>query len=290
MRTRSVAPPLIGTVVLAVAAASAAPPIAAQDPSPRFGVWRIQSNNPPPSINIMTYEPYGGGGMKITVWSMNSDGESNEWGYTTMFDGRFQPVTGRQDAETAVEFVDERTTKISNRRNGRVSQEIINVLSADGNTINNEYIRIAEDGSRQSSHAVYERVMTDASQFVGTWELVSVERQTEPNVWVPAPGWDNPVGYIVYDADGNMSAQLTADPRPADSREVIGGFVSYFGHYQVNVTQGSVSHHRIGHLDADMIGTTVTRYVEFDGDLMRLSPAPDRVLRLTWRRISGQSP
>ena len=26
----------------------------AQDPSPRFGRWQMDSNNPPPSINIMT--------------------------------------------------------------------------------------------------------------------------------------------------------------------------------------------------------------------------------------------
>jgi hypothetical protein len=276
--------------LLALMAATLAAPAAAQDPSPRFGVWKIQSDNPPPSINIMTYEPHGNGGMKITVWSMNSEGESNEWGYTTMFDGEFEPVSGQENAATAVEFVDARTTKISNKRGGRVTQEIINVLSDDGNTINNEYIRIAEDGSRRSSHAVYERVMTDPSQFIGTWELVSVERQTDPNVWVPAETWSNPVGYIYYDADGNMGGQLTNDPPPPESTEVVGGFVSYFGHYQVNLTNGSVSHHRIGHLDRDQVGTTVTRYAEFNGDILTLTLAPDRALRLNWRRISGGSP
>jgi hypothetical protein len=137
---------------------------------------------------------------------------------------------------------------------------------------------------------VYERVMTDPSQFIGTWELVSVERQTDPNVWVPAETWSNPVGYIYYDADGNMGGQLTNDPPPPESTEVVGGFVSYFGHYQVNLTNGSVSHHRIGHLDRDQVGTTVTRYAEFNGDILTLTLAPDRALRLNWRRISGGSP
>jgi hypothetical protein len=84
-----------------------------------------------------------------------------------------------------------------------------------------------------------------------------------------------------------MSAQLTADPRPPDSAEVIGGYVSYFGDYEVNLTEGTVSHRRIGHLDPDMVDTTVKRFFEFDGDLLRLIPAPARTLRLTWRRISG---
>lgn len=264
-------------------------PAAAQDPSARFGVWQLRSDAPPPSVNIMTYEPYGDGGMRITVRSTNRDGETTEWGYVTLFDGQFRPVTGQQNAETAVEFVDARTTRIQNRRNGRVSQVIMNVLSEDGNHIENEYIRIAEDGTESSTHATYDRVMTDPSQFVGTWELVSLEQQTEPNVWEPVEEWADPVGYIIYDADGHMSAQLTADPRPVGRRsgEVVDGFVSYFGHYEVNLTEGTVSHHRIGHVNPELVGTTVKRFFEFDGDLLRLTPAPERTLRLTWRRVSG---
>lgn len=264
-------------------------PIAAQDPGPRFGVWKLRSDAPPPSVNIMTYEPYGDGGMRITVRSTNPDGETSEWGYVTTFDGEFRAVTGQENAETAVEFVDARTTRIRNRRNGRVSQVIINVLSEDGNRIDNEYIRIAEDGSERSTSAIYDRVMRDPSQFVGTWELISLEGWTEENGWAPLDTWANPVGRIIYDPDGNMSAQLTADPRPRlpESAEVVDGFVSYFGHYEVNLTEGTVSHHRLGHLDPGLVGTTVKRFFEFEGDLLRLVPAPSRTTRLTWRRISG---
>ena len=132
---------------------------AAEAPSnPRFGVWQLESDNPPPFINIMTYEPYGDGGMKITVASTNSEGESNEWSYVTMFDGEFRPVEGQENAETAVEVIDERTNHILNARGGEVYQVIVNVLSEDGNTINNEYRRTAEDGTEQVSHAVYRRI------------------------------------------------------------------------------------------------------------------------------------
>ena len=54
--------------------------------------------------------------------------------HTTMFDGEFHPVEGEENAETAVEVVDERTNRILNRRNGEVYQTIINVLSEDGST------------------------------------------------------------------------------------------------------------------------------------------------------------
>ncbi len=130
-----------------------------QSSNPRFGVWKLQSDAPPPSSNVMTYEPYGDGGMKITVRSTNRRGESSEWGYVTLFDGVFRPVEGQQNAETAVEIVDERTTRITNMRNGSVSQVIINTLSEDGNTINNEYVRMDAEGKiTRVTHAVYERI------------------------------------------------------------------------------------------------------------------------------------
>ena len=76
-----------------------------------------------------------------------------------MFDGVFRPVTGQDNAETAVEFVDDQTTRILNKRNGRVSLVIINTLSEDRNTIENEYVRMDEDGKIvRVTHATYERV------------------------------------------------------------------------------------------------------------------------------------
>ena len=132
---------------------------AAEAPAnPRFGVWQLESDAPPPASNIMTYEPYGDGGMKITVANTDSEGESTEWGYVTMFDGVFRPVEGREDAESAVEVIDESTNHIFNARGGEVYQVIVNVLSEDGNTINNEYRTTREDGTERVSHAVYRRI------------------------------------------------------------------------------------------------------------------------------------
>lgn len=151
---------LSGAIAFLLVGAMTAPSAAsAQDASDRYGVWRMQSDAPPPSSNIMTYEAYGDGGMAVTVASTNARGESNEWGYVTLFDGAFREVRGQNGSDTAVEFVDERTTRITNRRNGRVTQVIINTLSDDGNTIHNEYVRFDADGKITGvGHAVYERV------------------------------------------------------------------------------------------------------------------------------------
>lgn len=154
MGKRSLTVSLVAAAVLATTANASA-----QSTNPRFGVWKLRSDAPPPAINIMTYEPYGDGGMSITVESTNSQGRESAWGYVTMFAGVFRPVTGQEGAETAVEIIDDRTTRISNMRNGRVYQVIINVLSDDGNTISNEYVRVDENGEIvRITHAVYERM------------------------------------------------------------------------------------------------------------------------------------
>ena len=154
MLNRSIVLSGIALGALALSAQSAS----AQGES-RFGQWKIQSDAPPPSSNIMTYEPWGDGGMKITVASVNSQGQGSEWGYTTMFDGEFRAVDGQEGSETAVEVIDERSTRIINRRDGRVTQVIINTLSEDGNTISNEYVRLDAEGKiTRVTHAVYERI------------------------------------------------------------------------------------------------------------------------------------
>ncbi|WP_419167911.1 class A beta-lactamase [Candidatus Palauibacter sp.] len=132
--------------------------VAARRDNPRYGVWKLRSDAPPPSLNVMTYEPWGDGGMKITVESTNSRGGESKWSYDTMFDGAFRPVTGREGVETAVEVVDEFTNRITSRRDGQVTQVIINVLSEDGNRIDNEYRSTDADGNERVSHAVYERI------------------------------------------------------------------------------------------------------------------------------------
>jgi len=46
----------------------------AQGSNPRYGRWKLKSDAASPSSNIMTYEPFGGKGMKITIDAVNGDG------------------------------------------------------------------------------------------------------------------------------------------------------------------------------------------------------------------------
>lgn len=145
------------SAALALAAVTALPAIAQENP--RFGVWQIESSAPPPSKNVMTYAPWGDNGMSIKIESTNARGQDNAWGYETEFDGVFRPVWGQEGAETAVEIIDDRSTRILNKRDGQVYQVIINTLSEDGNTIENEYVRLDENGKiTRVTHATYHRI------------------------------------------------------------------------------------------------------------------------------------
>ena len=115
MRKRNLALVIAAVSTVAIGAAG----LSAQNSNPRFGVWKMKSDAPPPSINIMTYEAYGDGGMRITVESTNRSGRESKWGYVTMFDGEFLAVEGQENSRTAVEIVDDRINRISNMRNGR---------------------------------------------------------------------------------------------------------------------------------------------------------------------------
>ena len=151
--------PVALAAALAVALVTVLPAgVSAQDGNPRFGVWKLRSEAPPPALNLMTYEPWGDGGMRVTVESTNASGAKATWGYVTLFDGVFRPVDGREGSETAVEVVDARTNRITTRRDGKVVQVIINTLSEAGDRIDNEYRSTAGDGSERVSRAVYERV------------------------------------------------------------------------------------------------------------------------------------
>lgn len=149
---------IICAALVATAAFTAAE-ASAQDATHRFGRWKMDSDAPAPAINIMTYEAWGDGGMSITVAATNARGQDSEWGYNTMFDGDFREVWGQNGSQTSVEWVNESTTRISNMRDGRVTQVIINVLSEDGNTIENEYVRMDENGKITGvGHATYRRM------------------------------------------------------------------------------------------------------------------------------------
>lgn len=135
-----------------IAAILFASPSSAQTGGNRFGVW---DNSTDPN-NVMTYEPFEQGGSKLTVSNPSKPG--SDWSYETLFDGKFRPVAGQKNSETAVEIINDKSIRIYNKRDGVVYQVVINTLSDDNSKINNEYIRMDKDGKITGvTHVTYIR-------------------------------------------------------------------------------------------------------------------------------------
>jgi hypothetical protein len=131
----------------------------------------------------------------------------------------------------------------------------------------------------------------DAKRFVGTWRLVSIESEGQPD-----PRGAHPIGLIYYDSAGNMAAQIMPDrdrprwklgepPTPEQAKEAITGYAAYFGTYTVDEKARTVSHHRKGSITPGGVGVDAVRRYEFaPGDRLILTPIETPSLHLTWER------
>lgn len=126
--------------------------------------------------------------------------------------------------------------------------------------------------------------------FVGTWRLVSIEGGANPE-----NRGQKPTGLIIYDAHGNMAAQIQPDrprpkwtgtPTPEQAVDAIRGYTAYFGTYTIDEKNKTVTHHRQGMLDGGAV-EFVRKYQMLPGDRIVLIPVggtgPET--RLTWEKV-----
>lgn len=144
----------VAIAVCCVVGREAAAQATAAPTNPRFGRWLLKSDAPPPSSNIMTYEPLGANGMKVTIQAVNARGDTTRWWYTTNFDGQDMPVTGNAgQSHAAVRVVSPQINEIINRKDGRITTRLTNVLSNDGQTIAVIYFR--DDGTGRTTGVTF---------------------------------------------------------------------------------------------------------------------------------------
>ena len=131
-------------------------------------------------------------------------------------------------------------------------------------------------------------------RFVGNWLLVTIENYDDTGVARPGAYTG---GRIMYDAAGQMSAQLTRPdrpPLPSDAGEApraaaYTSYVAYYGAYEIDAAAGKVTHKVEGSLNPNWPKTDLPRYFAFsDGNhTLKLSirNAAGRVTgTLTWAR------
>ena len=120
-------------------------------------------------------------------------------------------------------------------------------------------------------------------QVVGTWTLVSavIERDGK-NI---EPFGSNPLGYMMFSADGHFSVNFVRADRPMfasnnretgtqeENKAAVQGNISAFGRYNVE-PDGSLTFQIVGSNFPNWTGTTQKRKVEISGDQMKyITPA-----------------
>jgi hypothetical protein len=142
-------------------------------------------------------------------------------------------------------------------------------------------------------------------RFIGVWKLVSCESKDKTSGEVRYPYGKNPVGRITYDAAGRMSAQLMNPGRKMvggppsrssrtsireasldDMREILNGFMAYYGTFDVDEAARTVIHHVQASLLPSWVGSDQRRQYEFLGTnrLILTASSEQTVTRLVWER------
>jgi len=139
-------------------------------------------------------------------------------------------------------------------------------------------------------------------RLIGTWTLVSAEREEIPSGAKTAFLGENPSGFLHYTPDGRMLALITRGSRkapagkvadPAEAEALIRSMIAYGGTYTCDGSE--VTHHCDISWNQSFTGTLQKRTVTFDGERLILSPPPSpdptdgtmSVRRLTWKRVGA---
>ena len=132
----------------------------AQKPTnPRFGHWKLKSDAAAPTSNIMSYEPIGDKGMKITIDAVNKDGVKSSWGYNTNFDGKQESLHGNDGVDTgSVRVITDKINEIVYMKGGQVVQVLTNVLSPDNTKLGIIYMRMKDGKTTGVTFATYEKM------------------------------------------------------------------------------------------------------------------------------------
>lgn len=135
------------------------------------------------------------------------------------------------------------------------------------------------------------------SPFLGSWGLVSFEHVL-PSGELLKPFGDSPLGLILYQADGHMSAQVSVnsptrfaseDTLRASAEEATEAWRTYFGYwgsFKVYPEKRVVVHRVEGSSFSNWIGTEQVRHFRFDGAdrLILETQLPSGHSTLVWQR------
>lgn len=156
---------------------------------------------------------------------------------------------------------------------------------------------------RNDVHTSQRSTSGDGGQLVGTWKRVSRAVSLEDGTVVQDTGLGKtPKGYLMYDSSRHMAAQIMKLERPSavdcstsssassNNSQSVNGCDAYFGTYDVDETNHTVTHHLEGALAAGDVGMSLVRQFQLLGDKLVIvvrtnSPQGTQIRTLTWERV-----
>jgi hypothetical protein len=128
---------------------------------------------------------------------------------------------------------------------------------------------------------------------VGTWRLVSSDGRSSAGD-VSRPYGDSPVGFLIYGADGYMSATIMRPGRPhfatgdrargtaEELRLASEGFLAYCGSYEIDEARGIIVHHVTAADFPNIVGTDLIRRFTLENGTLTLETQPVVRAGKTW--------
>jgi Lipocalin-like domain len=141
--------------------------------------------------------------------------------------------------------------------------------------------------------------VTDFQRFIGVWELEEIEDFLERKKG-PAPGFERPVGLLIYLPSGEMSVNFSGtsripflrefSPSPSELAAAGAAYGGYAGRWELEKDAPVVVHLPEVSFVPNRVGARVRRSYSFSENYLLLRPialslretAPERVLR--WQR------
>ena len=144
------------------------------------------------------------------------------------------------------------------------------------------------------------------AQLLGTWQLVSVEGAITGQAKPALPYGQHPLGYLMYQADGHMCAELTngdappwRDPAKATDAQKIAhyeSFIAYCGTFKLDAANSTVYHYPTVAWSPSYLGSTQPRPFRMEGDKLIITATkglPDPKMEkmvLVWQRAKASTP
>ena len=134
-------------------------------------------------------------------------------------------------------------------------------------------------------------------QLIGTWQLVKYTLQDESGKDFYPLGKDCR-GFLIYTADGYVSAQLMASGRPAyksgdlhkgtqeEMAAAAKGYIAYAGKYSVDEENRTLKHHMDVSMNPTWLEQVQERYLEIEDNTVTITASVNTAV-LKWKKVTA---